>query len=326
MSIMSVMDGADQTAHSLNKVIFGVFKKFLDFFAKELITIDLEIENKSGIDADVLRNAFIEMINTFEARERRLYAAVAFRQRGKVPLRISPTIIADLHDKSWLLTDPKYVLTPTGDLVEGSDPKPDPKEAAKASHKAIFAELTKFTENLRLMGKGAETDIAATDKNALESGPKDPRKVAREEKQAINQIKDIYHASMQELIQTCEESLMGLTGILDLYRHMRRGEELGTFNYDTLIPNEDKKQNPAKHNRAIIRAATNLKRNITSKYFSVEIKLKLSKKDDDVRVLRSYFHTPNEAMEKIVPPSPTGPAGAGQQAPPASAAGTSRPQ
>lgn len=303
LSLLDVAYGAAATSHSLNKVIFGVFKKFLDYFEIELKAIDKEIPIHADINGEKLRQSFTDVINAFEARERRLYSAVAFRQRGKVPLRLSPDIITKLQDKAWLLTNPNFTEVINEDAVFSASSEIE-KVETKKSHKTILAGIQRFTKSKAAPVSESEMPV---DAQALETEAKDTNKLSAAEKQAINQIKDIYHASMVELIQTCEESLMGLTSILDLYRHMRQNVNIKDFDLTKITPHDNVATSTPHYNRLVVRAATNLKRNITSKYFQAEVNLKMNNEDDGVRVLRGYFHTPAAAEPQPKQPAASSP-------------------
>lgn len=241
LSLGSILHGAFRTALSANRVLYGVLNRFIEAFHREANDIDDAAmknnktpENRNHLDQ--LRAVFTEILLEFEARERLLYASVALKQRGKVPLKL------DLTDPSTITaffhTDWKSVVT-MDDLF-----KPTVRQQAEEGMSKISSRFSKLkqkaTQKIR-HERGEELsedekDLKDMDLNALEPETEEDKEaaaaIAKEhnepkiravQKNVGQAIKDVYHEAIHELLEVCDQSILGFTALLELYRILALG-------------------------------------------------------------------------------------------------------
>lgn len=295
LSIASVLVGADKTSHSVNKVLYGVFEKFLKYFDAELDAID----HAAGITdkKNPLRVVFTKMITEFEANERRTYATVAFNQRGRVPLSIKPgdMQLQNLGNTDWVDNDSRK--TP-GWVQEQPDPniqQPTASQTPSVSRPLARLSFVKKMSAFRRWGDDdsvthddSDTDDSNTGESANQLEPIPEDKFTSRDAKIIGKVKDVYHNALHELLEVCDESLLGLTSIIELYEIIRNDKELQPFDYSKLIAKTDD-LSISQYSRIIFRAAENLKRSITRKYFYEEVRTRLQYPQADVANLRKLL-------------------------------------
>lgn len=316
ISITSVLGGADKLSHSVNKSLYGVFEEYLRYFHDELNAVD----QKMGEDKP-MRNAFNQMISEFEARERRTYATTAANQRGRFPLqfRIGNLGLKNLvGDTSWmdnnqldmdqLKESPNWSDDEKDGVIDLTDTATKPTDSKLGKLHAITKIHRGYKTAMNSLAPKTEdgnqmSDELSDEPTALENMQR--KNLTPREKKVIRKVKDIYHDAMEALLDVCDESLVGLTVVTELYELMRSGNQLTPYDYKQLRPRIEN-ESDADYARAMIRAAENLKRSITQRYFKVEIedRMKMAKSkeanDIDVSELRTkYFKTPTAILQQL---------------------------
>lgn len=242
LSLKALFHGAFRIALSANKVLYGVLSRFIDAFQQQADDIDkAELELAQNDENEKrrlkkLRAVFTEILLEFEARERILYALVALRQRGRVPLKLDfsdPTTITAFFNTNWTK------VNCMGDLAKSS---PAISENPMAAIQKITGTFTKYASKALIFKKTLRGETITPDEHdEMVSSPLEPdtpEDLAAEadfakrqdnpndravQKTVVQAVKDVYHEAIHELLGVCDQSLLGFTALLELYRILASG-------------------------------------------------------------------------------------------------------
>lgn len=305
ISIGGVLKGPDKTAHSTNKILYGVFENFLQFFKSELDAIDMEFAKtanaKEEAEMKAWRVIFERMIMEFEANERLTYSTVAFNQRGRIPLSIIPGSmgIKYFFQNDWLNDDRADLehLQKTERWVVETDPNEPVPPPGAAKPKSENLPSKKFLAQFRGWRKwGNDEEPSETESETAENAAAlEPEVIGKDkftskDEKIIAKMKDVYHEALEELLEVCDQSLLGLTSIIELYKLKREYDDLEGFKYDGLVAMTDDLSS-AQYARKILRAGENLKREITRQYFLAEVEDRKKATRPDISQLRKQFYS-----------------------------------
>lgn len=292
LSISSILHGPYRAALSANKVLYGVLSTFIDAFHNQANEIDKAAVNANSGHLKQLRAIFNEILIEFEARERLLYASTALRQRGRVPLKLDFTDLSTIT--AFLQTDWKKVVGMDSMLaaqktddglagkVTGAFSKITKKALAKAKSSAgeELSSEERDASNNDLDADALENDF---EDHALspKSDSKDDRDMTAAKKNIAQAIKDVYHEAIHELLEVCDQSLLGFTALLELYRLLAHGHSIKLFDVNSLEYQIGEEEDAALIAELTSRPILHLqqsteafKRTVAMTYFHAEYKLR----------------------------------------------------
>lgn len=331
ISYWSVIAGdADATAHSLNRVLYGVFEGFLEHFGHVTKAYLSKTEHfghvtKASLPKTVSRyqrhiDIYDIIIFQLNIRERLFYVRVGFQQRGKVPMKLGiknglPTYLFFGVKKNATYQTKMDELDRHARAYEAQQKKIAEERRLAMEAKMSGANLAQpasiptpppasTSSNPDAEVKKPPSSALVTMANAVNDfihGKKD--KATKDEMEATTRslgfIKDVYHQSIKALLETCHESITGLNALLDNVL-VQDVQWLYAAQYRQLFDQAQRERpGSSKYKRLLLRATEELFRYITRIYFQFEYESKENEFDMymdriDLQFLRRIFTPESE--------------------------------